>query len=157
MGAIDKVRYTHDAMIDLIIAHPDLSQGEIAARFGYTQAWISMIFSADAFKARLAERRAELVDPVITANVEEQLEGLARQSVQVLMASLDANPRPDVALKALEISARSLGYGVKAPQVQINNVVAFVPKKAESGEVWEQNFNPRAAQPPEGALEATGD
>jgi len=140
MSALAKIRYTHDAMIDLVIAEPSISQAEIAFKFGYTQAWVSQVFSADAFKARLAERRGELVDPSIVANVEERLEGLARQSIEVLSKSLEANPKPDVALKALEISTRSLGYGVKAPQVQVNNVVAFVPQKSISGDDWEKQF-----------------
>jgi len=146
MASIAKVRYTHDAMIDLVIANPAISQGEIAAHFGYTQSWVSQVFSSDAFKARLFERKALFVDPVIAASVEEQLEGLARQSMHVLRASLEANPKPDVALKTLEITARSLGFGVKAPQVQVNNVIAFVPQKAVSGEAWESQFRPELGQ-----------
>ena len=141
-NAIAKIRYTHDAMIDLIIAQPEISQGQIAVYFGYTQGWVSQVLGADAFKARLAERKGEVVDPVLAASIEEQLEGLARQSMDVLRASLAANPKPDVALKTLEITTRSLGFGVKAPQVQVNNVIAFVPEKAKDGSAWEAAFRP---------------
>ena len=36
-GAIQRVSYTHDALIDMIIANPEVSQGELSKAFGYTQ------------------------------------------------------------------------------------------------------------------------
>ena len=40
-GAIQRVKYTHDALIDMIIANPAVSQGQLATQFGInvTQAW----------------------------------------------------------------------------------------------------------------------
>lgn len=136
--AIEKVSYTHDAMIDLIIANPAISQAKLAAHFSYTQGWVSQIMSSDAFKVRLAARKGDLVDPTVVATVQERLEGLARQSLQVLQANLDASPKADVALKALEISTRALGYGARDTNVNIqNNIVAYVPQKAGSAADWE--------------------
>ena len=147
-NAITKVSYTHDAMIDLIIANPSITQGQLAAHFQYTQGWISQIMSSDAWKARLAERKGDLSDPTVVATVNERLEGLARQSLQMIQQNLDMNPgKVDVALKALEISTRALGYGANAQSgvnVQVNNVVAFVPEKVASGEVWEKAYRPPA-------------
>ncbi len=39
VGAIrpTKLRYTHEAVIDMILAEPGVSQGKLAATFGYTQ------------------------------------------------------------------------------------------------------------------------
>ena len=143
---IAKVSYTHDAMIDLIIASPAISQGKLAQHFGYTQGWVSQIMSSDAWKVRLAERKGELSDPTVVATVMERLEGLARHSVNMIQQSMDANPgKVDVALKALEISTRALGYGASAGSgvnVQVNNVVAFVPEKAASARVWEDQYRP---------------
>ena len=36
-NSIARVKYSHDAMIDLIIANPMIPQGQIAQHFGYTQ------------------------------------------------------------------------------------------------------------------------
>lgn len=120
---IAKIRYTHDAMIDLLISDPWISQGEIAERFGYTQSWVSIVFSSDAFKNRLEERRSELVDPAIRASLKERFEALVSRSLVVLQEKL-AKPAEEVsdslALKTLELGAKALNFGGQsAPVVQV--------------------------------------
>ena len=101
-----KLNYTHDAMIDLNIAEPMLSQGQLAARFGYSQAWVSTIMSSDAFQSQLAVRRAELIDPAITMSYEERIKALQNRSLEVMQEKLS---RPsdeisdDLALKAAKL------------------------------------------------------
>lgn len=116
--AIQKVRYTHDGMIDLIVENPAISQGELAATFGYTPGWVSLVMSSDAFKERLEERRAELVDPAIRATIEERFKAMTTRSLEVLQEKLaqDAHQIPDnLVLKALELGAKGLGIGGNAP------------------------------------------
>jgi hypothetical protein len=115
-----KIRYTHDSMIDLIIANPAISQNDIAAHFGYTPSWVSIIFTSDAFQAKLAARRAELVDPAIAATIEETFKALTHQSLKILMKKLEAPVVSDnLALRAAELGAKSLGLGGHAaPPVQ---------------------------------------
>jgi hypothetical protein len=118
MGVLKKISYTHDAFIDLIIANPAINQGQIAAHFGYTQGWISNVFASDAFQARLAARREEIVDPVLKATVEEQTKALYIRSLQVLAEKLDkpASTIPDqVALRCMELGAKAMGLGGNAP------------------------------------------
>ena len=113
-GAIQKVRYSHDAMIDLIIQKPWITQNELAAEFGYTAGWISQVIAADAFQARLAERKEEIVDPAIKATVEERFKALVIRSLQILQEKLDrpSNQIPDnLAIKTMEMGAKALGYG----------------------------------------------
>lgn len=146
---IQKVRYTHDAMIDLIIANPAISQNELALTFGYSASWVSQIIASDAFQSRLAERTEKLVDPNIRFSVEERFKGLVLRSLEILAEKLNKPAReiPDqLALRALELSSRAAGYGAKseAPLVQNNlnfhldelggNLVALLrKKKAECG------------------------
>lgn len=109
-----QVSYSHDAVIDLIIANPGASQGAIAAKMGYTQSWLSTVMSSDVFKARLAERRAEIVDPALVTTVKERMEALASRSVEVLLEKLavPATSVPDnLALRAAELGAKSMGLG----------------------------------------------
>jgi hypothetical protein len=120
LNGIVKIGYTHDAMINLIIADPCVTQNELAARFGYTASWVSMIISSDAFKARLAERSEELVDPTIKATIEERFKGLVLRSLEILREKLDkpAAMIPDqLALRTLELSARAAGYGARTDQL----------------------------------------
>lgn len=111
---IARVRYTHDAMIDLIIKNPWISQNEIALHFGYSVGWISQIFCSDAFQARLAEKRIEVVNPELRATIEERIKALAVQSLAVLQEKLNrpASAIPDnLALRAAEFGAKALGLG----------------------------------------------
>lgn len=142
---LKKVSYTHDAMIDLIIENPAASQGEIAAHFGYTPGWVSQVFNADAFKERLAQRKDELVDPVIRASIEEKLQALADKSIQVLLEKLHQTQNPNVAIRSLDVTMRSLGYGAKQASVQVNNYIAHVPPRAISADDWRSNYTPLAA------------
>lgn len=116
MGKLAKISYTHDAMIDLIVANPGISQNKLAAHFGYTPSWISNIMASDAFQARLDQRRKEVVDPTIVATVEERILGMTLRSIDVVMEAMD-KPQPDakVALRAFELGARGLGLGGNAP------------------------------------------
>ncbi len=120
MGRLQKVAYTHEAMVDLIItesAKPGgISQKEIAAHFGYTEAWISNILASDAFQNALATRREELVDPELRATLKERFQALAIQSLKVLQNKLNQVTVSDqVALRCAELGAKALGMGIQAP------------------------------------------
>jgi hypothetical protein len=159
MPEIQKVRWNHDAMIDYMLANPDQTQGEIAAVFGYTQSWLSIIVNSDAFQERLAERRQEVVDPVLRATVEDRFKALAARSAEVLLEKLDAAPSEKTALAALEITSRALGYGAKGPQTAVQVTfapVAVVPAKELSSEAWMQSYAPRAAPLTVENVEASG-
>ena len=142
-GAIARVRYTHDAMIDLLIANPAISQGEVAKHFGYTQGWVSRITNSDAFQARLAERKTELVDPSIVATIDEKMRALASKSLDVVLEKLTVTQNPDTALKALEITSKALGYGARQQNLNVQqNFVVALPPKAVDAESWVSAHGP---------------
>lgn len=121
---IAKLRYSHEAMVDLIVQNPGISQNDLATLFGYSPAWVSTVMSSDAFRARLAERRAQLVDPEVALTLRERFEALARQSLRVLQekVSLPSHMVPDqLALRAADLSARSLGLGQAQTPVVITS------------------------------------
>lgn len=148
-GGIQKVRYTHEDMIDFILANPGVAQGEIARRYGYTQAWVSRIISSDAFRAMYARRRDEVVDPVVLQEVEERFRALTLRSLDVVMEKLEVNPTLDGGLKALEIASRAQGYGVaKGANVQVNQqFVVALPEKSGSSADWLNAHDPRVKRP----------
>lgn len=137
--AIARVKYTHDAMIDLIIIDPSISQGAIARHFGYTEPWVSRIFGSDAFQARLAQRKGDLVDPTIVASVEERLRAVASRSLDLVMEKL-ANPALcslDQAMKAVEVSTKALGYGARQTNVAVQtSFVVALPSQSASAADW---------------------
>ena len=116
MGNLAKIRYSHEDMIDFIIAHPGITQNALAARYGYTPGWISNIMASDAWKSRAAARRAELVDPTLVATIEERFAALADRSLTRLMEKLDQPQVSDnVVLRAVELGAKAVGVGGNAP------------------------------------------
>lgn len=133
---IAKVNYSHEAMIDLLVHNPMMSQREIARHFGYTEGWVSRILRSDAFREQVAKRRDELIDPIVLHSIEERLSALVSMSTEVLMENLEAKRSTDAAIKALEVGSRALGYGIaKGAQVNVqqNFVVAMPQKEADSG------------------------
>lgn len=125
--AIAKLNYSHDGMINLILANPGISQNELAAQFGYSASWISQVMTSDVFQARLMERSAELVDPAIRASIEEQFKSMVSRSMDIIRQKLNkpvAEVSDNFALRALEVASRAAGYGARDPvaiQVNVDN------------------------------------
>lgn len=125
-GAIKKVNYSHEGMINLILANRGISQNALAAHFGYSPSWISQVISSDAFQAKLMERAAEIEDPTLIASIEEGLKGILSRSMELLKAKLDKpDPADNLVLRSIELSSRALGYGARdqtvAVQVNVEN------------------------------------
>jgi hypothetical protein len=136
-GAIAKVRYTHDAMIDMLIANPGIAQGALAKHFGFTQAWVSRIINSDAFQARLAERKKEIVDPSLVMSVDERLATLADRSLSILHEKLEMTQSPELAFKAAKLTIEALGYGARSQNVNLQqNFIVPMPSKAASDADW---------------------
>lgn len=143
--AIQKISYTHDSIIDWMIANPRAAtRKEIGAQFGYTEVWMNRLIGSDAFQARLAQRREELVDPILRNTVEENMKGLAQLSLDVLMEKLATDRSTEVALRTLDMTSRALGYGARdngaTPKVSVNFVVAMPDKVADVG-AWADAHN----------------
>lgn len=113
---VAKVRYTHADMIDQIIASPWISQNELAARYGYSPSWVSVVLASDAFQAALAARREEVIDPHLKASIAERFRAITIQSLTRIQQELEKPAcKPEVMLKAAELGAKSLGLGGHAP------------------------------------------
>lgn len=127
VGCIAKTNYSHDGMIDMIIANPGVSQNEIARQLGYSASWVSLVMSSDVFQNRLQERTNEVIDPALRATLKERFDGIIARSIEILNAKLAAEPElvPDgLALRAFELATRAAGYGGRAaePPSQTVNV-----------------------------------
>jgi hypothetical protein len=132
-----KLNYTHEDCIDAILANPAITQNELALRYGYTAGWISLIINSDAFQAALAKRRDEVISPELRATVEERLRTLIVESSKVLHRNLlTPTCPPNLALGALQIATKAMGYGAREQTVNINTsfVVALPPASKDSKE-----------------------
>lgn len=139
---LKKVRYSHDAMIDQIISNPSVSEIELGEMFGYSKQWVSRLMCSDAFQARLALRREEIVDPKLTATLEERIRGVAFASLKVIQDNLEANPTIGNALKAAELTLKGMNYGAR-PQAAIHQTfVVALPPAIQDEKDWERQYNP---------------
>ncbi len=142
---LKRVHYSHEAMIDVLITEPTITQNELAKRFEKSVSWISIVMGSDAFQGALAKRRDDVLNPEIIASIEERYRGLAMQSLEVISSKLESSRNTDLALKSLEISGKALGFGARGGQtnnVQNNFVVALPPKVADAAAWAAQHSQP---------------
>lgn len=121
-----KRMWWHDAIIDLMLSHPDWSKKQIAHALGKSAVFIYMITNSDLFNARYAKRREEY---------ERQLGvGLAAKVTQVANRTLDRiltqlnDEGKNIPLNHLESLADKtlsrLGYGPKIQPPSTVNIQA---------------------------------
>ena len=132
-AAIQKINYSHDGMINLILTNRGITQNALAQHFGYSASWISQVMSSDAFQARLAERAQEIEDPTLRQTIEDGFKGLVNRSIALLKEKLDKpveEIEANLILRTLDISSRAAGYGAK-PTVSITNTQVNVENHLE--------------------------
>ena len=106
---IVRLTYTHDAMIDLILKEPTVTYDELAEIFGFSKGWISRVVGSDAFQARLAERKATLIDPQISKSINERMRGVTARAIDVIAEKLSSDEvSASYALDALGIATQAM-------------------------------------------------
>lgn len=143
---LKKIRYTHDAMIDILLANPAIRQKELATMFGFSEAWVSTVICSDAFQARLAVRRSDLVGNTLLLNFNERMRRMAFKSLERVETELEKQAACDVnvAMDALKLAAKGFGFG-GGPQIQVNaqqnnQYVVQLPGKAASATEWAKAY-----------------
>ena len=108
-NTLKKLTYTHEAMIDLILQEPTVSYKELAEIFGFSEGWIARVVSSDAFAARLAERKAALIDPIIAKSLNERLRGVTVRAIDLIAEKLSSEEAGAAyALDALGIATSAM-------------------------------------------------
>jgi len=127
----------HEAIIDQLLIDPGATYGKLSKLTGYSRAWLSKVISSDAFQAKLAQRQAALVDPIILSSIEARLKGTIELSLDIIDERLEAAPKFDDALAAFSAVSKAMGMGqrVAAPVVQ-NSFIVRLPEKTLSADQW---------------------
>jgi hypothetical protein len=105
---IKKVSYQHLPVIDLILGQPHITVKELARQTGFEYNWLCRVVRSDAFVARVAQRRNELLGEKLSTDLGQRLKAMLVQSTDVLMKKLSAEESADLALKALGLATRGL-------------------------------------------------
>ena len=132
----------NEAMIDFLIVNPGAKMSELGASFGYGASYVSRIVNSDIFQARLVERRAEVVNPGITANVQDRLTGLLALSADIVADELERFQNPKLAIQTLTVLAKANSFGARPQQINVANYVAVVPAKSADAEAWMASHRP---------------
>ncbi len=146
----------HEAVIDMWLLDPTLKQGEIARALGKTESWLSILVNSDAFRAKYAARKAELVDPVIAAGAEDRLKAVVSVAAEELVRRLTLAPG-GMSVKDLNSSistaSRALGMGAapSGPAVQQTLYVIPAPAAPKSVQEWQQRVVDATVLPAERA------
>jgi hypothetical protein len=115
---IQKMRATHDAILEFLIANPGPAmQRRCAAHFGVTEAWLSVIINSDIFQAAYRDRRDELFAANIVP-LHDKLMGVAHLGVDKLADILSKSSDPDFVKDATDKILHRLGYApsTRAPE-----------------------------------------
>lgn len=121
------LRWWHDALIDYLLVHPTATGAELSAEFKRTPSYISIVMNTDMFKARFAQRRAQLNEQ-LGQSVQRKLLGALDLALDVVTEQMETK-RAQLPFKDtsafINTTLERLGYGVK-PQagsvaVTVNN------------------------------------
>lgn len=107
--AAPTLKYSHEAMIDLMLQEPTVTHAELATVFGYSTGWVSRVVISDAFRARMAQRRKELIDPIVAATLDHQVRSVTLQSLAVMEKKLEHEESPTFAVEVLGVVGTLLG------------------------------------------------
>lgn len=129
------LNYRYEAIIDYMLANPQMTRQEIAETLGYTQAWFSTLTHSDAFLARYEERRLEFAGE-LKEKTARKIYDVANAAAERVLERLEGDECPgNFALDAMTGSLRSLGFGAPTGRggVQVNTQVN-VPQSAYTAE-----------------------
>src|SRR5574341_315788 len=80
--------YTHEALADLRILNPGMKLTELAAHFGRSPSYLSVLMATDAFQAILARRREKLEEPLLREEIDARFKAVTQRSLEVLQEKL---------------------------------------------------------------------
>ena len=128
-ASISKVSPVHQQLADWLISNGGQTKGwnkRAAEKFGYTQAWLSIIYHSDAFQDYYKLRVKEFGDAVVLG-LAEKVNGVAGQALDILAEKLETQGDTLPVSQVLDIADMTLkraGFGEKAAApTQINNYV----------------------------------
>lgn len=104
--------YTADAMIDLMVEHPEYTHADFATHFGYRASWFAGVLVSNNFQAALDSRRGEINNPALTGTMNDMFQAMTVQALVVLQSRLD-DPKAseDLIIKAIGAGVKALGMG----------------------------------------------
>lgn len=115
---IAKVSHMHVAIMDYMVANPTVRKGQVAAHFGVTNTWLSIIINSHAFQDMLRQRQDEFFGAVVVP-LREKIIGVADQALDRLAEKIEVMESRE-ALETADALLHRLGF---APNTKQNGQV----------------------------------
>jgi len=140
----DRVKYRWDAIIDVMLSNPTLSQNEIAEMLGYTPAYLSTLKKTDGFQVRYYTRRRQMSES-IQDRVQMLMMLQIEKASEAILDGIEAigeedGPTHEFALSAQDKALRGLGFGPSSgpSSISVNtNVSTSLPSNSVADNVIE--------------------
>lgn len=130
----------YDSMVDFYVSNPFATLADVSRYIGHSVTWVSRIVNTDAFRAKLAAKKVESIDPMIRANLNEKLILVAQEAAKQVLEKLEKGDNPDFALQALQATAKVLALGGKKPDSDTPPFALIIPAKVETVDAWQAQF-----------------
>ena len=111
---VQKLSHRHEAVLHFMLANPIVPKGEIALRFGVTQAWLSTVINSHAFQEALANYTDVAFHETVLP-LREKMMIAADRALDRLNELVPVETSLDVVRKTADSVLAACGYG--APQV----------------------------------------
>lgn len=126
--ALQKLGVKHEDILNYVLANPNVTQQDVADKYGLTRVWVNIVMNSDAFQAALAERQNH-ISTLVDINLAEQIRGVANFAVEDLGRCLEAASesgivpqRAEFLLDATDKLLHRAGYApTRGPTVQVNH------------------------------------
>ena len=115
LAPVGRACYTHGAMVQLMLERPDYTHAMLCAHFARPASWLAAVLASEAFQQAMDPYRHLIVDPSLTASLQERYKALAIRTSNVMMDKLNDEKVTDfMVLKSGEIAMKALGMGTKS-------------------------------------------
>ena len=123
---ICKVAPRHEQIINWFLANPHRTNGDCAAFFGVTRAWLSTIKRSDAYQARMRQRLDEMAEDVRAEFIEQMNMGTlgklsiaADLAVEKLTEKIEEAEDPEFLLDCTDKLLHRMGFAPKSTPVAL--------------------------------------
>ena len=128
MGGLQKLSVKHDAIMQWLIANPQLSLSTCALQFNITQAWLSTIIHSDIFQSKYKELLQGQYDERILP-LRDKLVGVTARALDRVSEKLDTCEDAELLLDVANKGLKALGFG-SGPKVAIQNNFGAPPTRS---------------------------
>lgn len=138
-----KLKYSHTALIDALIANPMIDKKELAETFGVSYSWICTATNSDAFLTLLEKRRREIADPILIETLTDRMRALTNGVIDLIEQRVGKGAVKNTELiDIMKVGLMSQGLlrDNEAPVVN-NSFVVALPNKAENADSWMKSVN----------------